>query len=335
MMVRRSLLSAVQALSMALWLQTMDVVAFLPHHEYISTPRTVSRSIVSVIVPSTESPAAVVSHRSSSFAPFKSSPQQLRVIRSRISSRSFYKTILFSQPSSTPVTTNNDDEKEKELTPSAIAELIEVSFLQSCLQLSQGYIDVLKLFIVAVKAGYERSLSLEELHQLVQDCPVNSAGRDYVKEERDLRLEWMRVVYELLNALKIPDHEAGVDSSIVSGGDDELVNTRVSEVVQAMLAIQNELQNEEDTSGGKQDATVVLSNLTADQALERSPSLSKLNESMSSSPMEKAFLINDIRVALVTFRVLEEEKVCIQDRIGTSGGKGLDEQVPRPPIPGT
>lgn len=167
---------------------------------------------------------------------------------------------------------------------------------------------------------------------------MNSAGRDLVKEELGLRLEWMRVVYELLIALGVPP--PGVDGSVqVEGGAvDSSVNTRVSGVVAAMLELQNELQNEEQSTGGKQDATVFMSTLTADQALERSASLSAMNASMEANPMEKAFLLNDIRVALVTYRVLEEEKVCVQDRIGTSGGQRLEEGeevVPRPPIPGT
>ena len=56
-------------------------------------------------------------------------------------------------------------ETKEELTPEIIAEMIEVSFLNSCLQLSQGYVDVLKLFIVAVKSGHELSIPLSELHQ--------------------------------------------------------------------------------------------------------------------------------------------------------------------------
>src|SRR5210317_112346 len=50
-----------------------------------------------------------------------------------------------------PTSSLEGTSEEKELTPSTIAEMIEVSFIQSCLQLSQGYVDVLKLFIVAVK----------------------------------------------------------------------------------------------------------------------------------------------------------------------------------------
>ncbi|KAL7524304.1 hypothetical protein ACHAXR_000515, partial [Thalassiosira sp. AJA248-18] len=216
------------------------------------------------------------------------------------------------QPTTTP-----EEEEKIELTPPIIAEMIEVSFLQSCLQLSQGYIDVLKLFIVATKSGYELNIPLSELHQLVKDCPVNSAGRDLMKEELELRLEWMRMVYEMLNALNDGNSLSGVDCSSIGGGDvgdeDEAAasasSKRISTVVQAMLAIQSKIQTEETSTGGKQDATVALTTLTVEQALERSVSLMEMNESLVDNPMEKAFLTNDIRVALVTFRVLEEEKI--------------------------
>ena len=159
-----------------------------------------------------------------------------------------------------PTSSLEETSEEKELTPSTIAEMIEVSFIQSCLQLSQGYVDVLKLFIVAVKAGYERSMPLNELHQLVQDCPVNSAGRDLMPEEKALRLEWMRMVYELLNALN-PD--TGVDYSIVDGKEGE--EKRISQIVQGMLAIQNDLQQQEVQTGGQKDATDTLTNTTVNR----------------------------------------------------------------------
>jgi len=261
--------------------------------------------------------------------------QQLPLAISNRNRRPSYTIPLFAEaPTATSTTNNIEEEEEEELTPAIIAEMIEVSFLQSCLQLSQGYIDVLKLFIVAVKAGYEDSLPLSELHQLVETCPVNSAGRDLMKEEKELRFEWMKVVYEIMNELQ-PDLK--IDSS---GGnesdDDNTAKNRISEVVKAMLSIQNELQNEEETSGGSKDANVALTNLTVDQMLERSPSLSDLNESIS-DPMEKAFLTNDIRVAMMTFRVLEEERICNQDASGRAiaGGGASEETVPRPPIPGT
>lgn len=235
---------------------------------------------------------------------------------------------LLLQVQQQPKSSLEETSEEKELTPSTIAEMIEVSFIQSCLQLSQGYVDVLKLFIVAVKAGYERSIPLNELHQLVQDCPVNSAGRDLMPEEKALRSEWMMMVYELLNALN-PD--TSVDSSIVDGkeGDEK----RISQIVQGMLAIQHDLQHEEIQTGGQKDATVTLTNLTVEQALEFSELLSKLNKSISDA-VEKAFFTNDVRVGLMTFRVLQEEKICMQGSSGNTNSSG-SEQVPRPPIPGT
>ena len=235
---------------------------------------------------------------------------------------------LLLQVQQQPKSSLEETSEEKELTPSTIAEMIEVSFIQSCLQLSQGYVDVLKLFIVAVKAGYERSIPLNELHKLVQDCPVNSAGRDLMPEEKALRLEWMMMVYELLNALN-PD--TSVDSSIVDGKEGE--EKRISQIVQGMLAIQSDLQHEEVQTGGQKDATVTLTNLTVEQALEFSELLSKLNKSISDA-VEKAFFTNDVRVGLMTFRVLQEEKICMQGSSGNTSSSG-SEQVPRPPIPGT
>jgi hypothetical protein len=229
----------------------------------------------------------------------------------------------------------DDDMRENQtttttpLTPETIAEMIEVSFIQSCLQLSQGYIDVLKLFIVAVKAGYEISLSLHELHTLVTNCPVNSAGRDLMNEEKELRYEWMKLVYELLNALNQNAEMQSGDGVGAEGGSN--ADARISGVVKSMLSIQRTLLDEESSSGGKQDATVSLTNLTVDQARAKSNSLSVLYETTLNNPMERAILTNDIRVSILTFRVLQEERICLQDK--SSGG--MEERVPRPPIPGT
>jgi len=162
-----------------------------------------------------------------------------------------------------------------------------------------------------------------ELNQLVEDCPVNSAGRDLMKKEKALRIEWTKVIYRLLNELN-PD--TNVDST--NNDCDEGSDKRISQVVQAMLDIKKDKENEEIKSGGEQDATVSISNLTVEQALECSSILSELNNSIS-DPMDKAFFTNDIRVALMTFRVLSEEELCLE------GSAGNTNSVPRPPIPGT
>ena len=214
-----------------------------------------------------------------------------------------------------------NDEEEEGVTPETVAELVEVSFLNACLQLSSGYVDVLKLFIVACKSGYDLDLSLESLHQLVLDCPVNSAGRDLLKEEIDLRREWMVVVYTLLNEL--------LDVRVEFGevGCDEISSKRVETVVQSMLSIQKQLSQEEEASGGKINAMSKLTSLTVDQVLEMSSDLSQLQSACDQ--IQKAFLMNDIRVAVLTFKVLEEERICTEDSATSSNA------VPRPSIPGT
>lgn len=212
----------------------------------------------------------------------------------------------------------------KNLTPETIAEMIEVSFIQSCLQLASGYIDVLKLFIVAVKAGYEANMSVEVLSKLVEECPVNSAGRLLAHEEKELRREWMLVVYKMLNGLQI--HDQIVDTNINSQSAEE----RVSRVVSAILAIRNELELEEEKSGGKQDAVAAMSSLSVDNAIRRSDLLTNLN-SLCITPMEQALLKSDIRVAVLTCKVLEEEKNCYEGSSSSNTGG----EIPKPPIPGT
>ncbi len=156
-----------------------------------------------------------------------------------------------------------------------------------------------------------------------------------MNEEKELRYEWMKTVYELLNALN--PNSSDDDGILRTSGDEstkeennDAESARILGVVQSMIFIQRKLLEEETNSGGKQDAILRLTNLTVDQAIEQSELLSKLYDSTVNNPMERAILTNDIRVAILTFRVLEEERVCLQDTSG--GGNAV---VPRPPIPGT
>ena len=165
------------------------------------------------------------------------------------------------------------------LTPATIAELIEVSFVQSCLQLSKGYVDVLKLFVAAVKAGYDLSVPLDDLVRLVGDSPVRSAGRELVVEEVGLRDEWMGVVYGLLDALGgdvVVDGDGGGGGRKECGDADDdddddpsraAAHGRISNAVRAALSVRIELRDEEARSGGESDSSVALSNLTVERAL--------------------------------------------------------------------
>ena len=223
--------------------------------------------------------------------------------------------------------------------------------MQSCLQLTKGYVDELKLFIVSVKAGYEKSISLYNLNRYVMDCPIKSAGRELAIEEVGLRSEWMGVVYGLLDALRdegIVDGGGGDDGgweSLMGKDKDAGARARIATAIRATLSVLTELRNEETRSGGQMDSSVALSNLTVERALSSLPNVAT-EEEEDDDPVARAFFTNDVRVALVTLRVLEEEEICMRDAAGrkltvngdqdvvVGGAGGGGERLPRPSIPG-
>lgn len=92
--------------------------------------------------------------------------------------------------------TDNDGGKEEvQMTEEEMAEMIEVSFVQACLQLAKGYVDVQKLFLAAVKVNYDRRIPLSNLVRNVHGCPVRSANRELTDEEVDVRTTSMALVY--------------------------------------------------------------------------------------------------------------------------------------------
>ena len=109
----------------------------------------------------------------------------------------------------------------------------------------------------------------------------------------------------LRNIGRVVESQNVDDSGGKTNVDDNDANeVRIPKVPRALLSIRNELQNKEKATGGKEGAMVALANLTADGALEHSSSLSELNESVSTDPIAKAFLTDDIRVTLMAFWVL-------------------------------
>lgn len=167
-----------------------------------------------------------------------------------------------------------------------------------------------------------------------------------MKEEVQLRLEWMMVVYEMMGVLKrVDDDDDGpllldaqaiqsTDTATTTATATDSSQARVAQVLQSMLQLQNVLQIEHEQSGGRQDVNVALTTQTIESAMSKLPSLSQLVNSIE-SPVDKAFLMNDVRVALLMFQVLEEERVCLEDSKGKSRNGGGEETIPRPPIKGT
>jgi hypothetical protein len=99
-------------------------------------------------------------------------------------------------------------------TPAGIAELLEVSFVNSCMQLRTGYVDVLKMFIAAATAGYELGFPIDEIKKELEVCQKQTARRPLMEEEVDLRRIWFSLVYLTLSSIGHPTRFSAVVESI-------------------------------------------------------------------------------------------------------------------------
>jgi len=199
--------------------------------------------------------------------------------------------------------------EKKELTPETVIEMIEVTFINACLQLAKGYVDVLKLFIVAVKTGYEMGLTIPELVEKLEDFPIQSANRPLMPEELKLRAAWMNIVYMVLENF----NESG-DFDI----ENSLVDTEIRQKYgdhTKFIADWRKQQNFDD-----RDAAAMVAELKVEDVLKGCSGAT----AMISDTMEKALLPQNLRVALLTLTVIEEEKRCLDDNM-----------PPQPNIPGT
>ena len=192
-------------------------------------------------------------------------------------------------------------EKPKELTSDTVAEMMEVVFVNACLQLAQGYVDVLKLFIVAVKAGYELDMNPSAMIESVDSIPHQSAGRDLMPEEVRLRNTWIHVIHLVLETLK---HEKKVT---MDDGTIAAIDVQVRDTFSADLLADMKAQHD------------------AGDAFHLEHWLDKYFFPKINDPVEKAIVSQSLRVIWFTHTVLGEERVCMEEKSGLKA---------RPPIPG-
>jgi hypothetical protein len=160
-----------------------------------------------------------------------------------------------------------------------------------------SYVDVLKLFIAATKAGYELGMNHNELVDLVNSNQQNSAGRLLMAEENSLRTTWIHAIYFTLahvNWRNITHSQLSLNSS-----DNAKYLTVLDEMV---------------------DLKVKGSPLQVDNIVQMHPALL----SDSSTLADKAVVSHTLRVIWLTMDVMEEEELAKPRRRGD----------PRPPIPG-
>jgi len=180
------------------------------------------------------------------------------------------------------------------LSPAGIAEVLEVSFVNACMQLSSGYVDVLKMFIATAISSYELGFSLDSMRQELSVCKEQTAGRPLMEEEEDLRHVWYSLVYSTLACLGHPTKIAAVVESIPDEIRSEY-GPLVDKIVEA---------HKDDKSMSVEEV------MKFDKA--------GLTET------EKALRAQSMRVVTITFNVLTES---------AEAGSGTT-QPPPPPIPG-
>ena len=165
------------------------------------------------------------------------------------------------------------------------------------------YVDVLKLFIVAVKAGYELNLAPADVIQRVDNFPHQSAGRDLMPEEIKLRNTWIEVIYLVLEYLKHGKKVVVADGESATDAVDKDVQSKFS------IDLLSEMKKQQESGDAFQ----------LDDWLE-GYSFPNMDD-----PMEQAIVSQSLRVIWMTYTVLEDEARCLEEKSGLKA---------QPPIPG-
>lgn len=113
------------------------------------------------------------------------------------------------------------------LSPSQIVELIELSFLQSCLALSKGNIEPLQLFIVAVRTASKQECSVIKILGALKEKPTE---RPLDSGEENLRSTWIQAIYLLLAHMG--------DHTIPTNDIDPVIVNTYSPILDDLVAIQ-------------------------------------------------------------------------------------------------
>ena len=216
-------------------------------------------------------------------------------------------TILFSSTSTKPLYDGTNYTFPDTTTSAGVAELLEVSFVHACMQLASGYVDVLKMFIASSIGAYEAGFSIDSIIDELEnnkDLP-NTANRPLMDEEKMLRRDWLCVIYLTLSAM---DYKSPMGSSlsidVAKDSIPEDIHKRYGNLVSKV------------GEAYKSDSKV--------------PSVEELcngnDQSGELSPLEKAVLMQSLKVATLTPTVVEESK--------EARGSGGKIEPPTPPIEG-
>lgn len=248
------------------------------------------------------------------------SPQETITTKSAtISSSSNRGTVLLSLSSSStstrPLYDGTNYTFPDTQTPAGVAVLLEVSFVHACMQLASGYVDVLKMFIASSIGAYEAGFSVESILEELEDegnkeMP-QTANRPLMDEEKMLRRDWLCVVYLTLAAMGHTSTRSPLAADVATKSIPEDIEQRYGEFV---TRIGDTYQQPDSTLLSVEDL------------------MSGFNDEGSLSPIEKAVLLQSLKVATMTPTVVEESKEARGD--SNSAGKKIEVKPPTPPIEG-
>ncbi len=211
-------------------------------------------------------------------------------------------TSLYSTTSQKPLYDGTNYTFPDTTTPAGIAEMLEVSFVNACMQLQSGYVDVLKLFIAAAMSSYQFGFTIDQIQKALSECPNETANRPLLPEEVELRHTWYSLVY--LTLLSI-DHST-IKKEPLSDSIPSTIRQKYGGFVDRMV----EIHNVDDT------ATISVEKVIR----EESDTLNALDL----STVERAILLQSLRVAALTLVVVRE---------ALEAGPG-GQSPPTPPIEG-
>jgi hypothetical protein len=193
------------------------------------------------------------------------------------------------------------------------------------MQLAMGYVDVLKLFIAAVKAGYDMGLSPIELIAKMDDIPNPTAGRPFLPEEVTLRNTWIQVVYMTLAA-------STSTSSLAASSTDTTASTSIAPAADVDMILDDNIQV---TYGSI--LPIMTAMKTSGESLDIHSFLERHYQQQQQhfdfhDATQKAIVTHSLRVMWITLTVLEEEDRCLGEFARPDGSSPI--MPPTPPIAG-
>ena len=166
-----------------------------------------------------------------------------------------------------------------------------------------SYVDVLKLFLVATRAAYQKKIPLPQLIDLVSACPIQTANRPLSDQEIEVRSMWLNLGYLTLSTLEQMEHTTSGEK--ISFDWDMEISSAVQD--QYSIAAQGAIKRERGE--GVEGAEVSLSD---------------------NDPLQAAIYKTNLRVIDLTLTVVKEERLANE----SSGLDGDGVGPPRPNIPG-